>query len=198
MAILGALVGGALGLLGSKKSADATEAAANTSVGLQRRIYNESVNRMAPNVHAGRRGLDALQYEMGLTDTAPDGYTGISMSPAAQFQLTQGRDMVEAGAAGRGGLFSGSTAKALEDYRSGVALADRDNQLNRLFGIAQMGQSAAAGQGAAGSTFAANAGNTIMQAGQAKAAGIVGGVNAVNSTIDNLYGYQAMNRMMQQ
>ena len=140
-------------------------------------------------------------------------YQGISMSPAARFALEQGRDATEAGAAARGGLNSGATLAGLERLRFGMAAQDRENQLNRLGGMVDMGQGAAGMQASAGNAFAGQANNalgqlgavqanTAMQAGQAQAAGfmnaanargagMMGASNALAGGVSNLLGWQA-------
>jgi hypothetical protein len=120
---------------------------------------------------------------------------GLSMSPAAQFALQQGRDTVEAGAAARGGLNSGATLAGLERLRMGMAAQDRDNQLNRLAGLADMGQGAAGMQAQAGNAFAAQASNALAQRGNAQSAGAIGVGNAFGGMMNNLSGvagYQMM------
>ncbi len=94
-----------------------------------------------PYLGAGQNALGALAYNLGVGD-APNGYQGLQMTPGAQFLMQQGRDTVESGAAGAGGLYSGSTLEALERMRSGIAATDRDNQMAQLGGLAGMGLSA--------------------------------------------------------
>lgn len=186
-AILG---GGVISALGANSAANKQKSAANTANALQTRVYEEQVNRLQPFLDAGMGGLQNYLYELGLTQDAPEGYTPMSMSPAANFLLTQGRDTIEAGAASQGGLYSGATLQGLEDYRQNVALSDRDRQLNRLLGLTGLGQSAAAGQGAAGVNYATNYGNNVMQGANAASAGIMGMGNAFNDAVGNYVGYQ--------
>lgn len=196
MPIGAAILGGAAisGLAANSAANKQTKAAKNT-VQLQRQVYDEQNQRLQPFLDAGMGGLNPYLYELGLADR-PEGWQGLSMSPGAQFALQQGRDAIEAGAAARGGLFSGSTAKGLEDYRQRVATQDRDNQLNRLLGLTQMGQSAAAGQGAAGIQFANAAGNAMQQGANAAGAGMIGIGNAANDAIGNYMAYQNFNRLL--
>lgn len=118
------------------------------------------------------------------------------MTPSSNFLLEQGRDTIEAGAAAGGGLYSGAALQGLEDYRQNIALGDRENQLNRLMGMAGSGQNAAAGLAAANQNYATQAGNAIANAGNASAAGWIGGANAINNTIGNIVGYQQFNALM--
>ena len=187
--MLGSIIGGFLGLAGANKASKAQTGAANQATELQRQIYQETTNRLAPFVSAGNNALSGYVNAL-----SPMG--DLSMSPAAMFALEQGRDTIEAGAAGAGNLFSGRTAEGLERMRFGMAQHDRDNQLNRLAGLAGMGQAAAAGQADAGQNFASSASQNILSAGSARSAGIMGGVNAINDGIGTIYGYQTMNRLI--
>lgn len=94
-----------------------------------------------PLAEQGTRAQDALSYELGLTDQ-PSWWDGLGMTPAAQFRMEQGRDAIEAGASATGGLRSGATLQALEDYRQDVATGDRELQLDRLYNEAGRGRSA--------------------------------------------------------
>ena len=195
MGILGALVGGALGLAGSRSAAKAQESASRHATKLQRDIYEDTSGKLEGFRVAGDTALNRLMPLLGLAEPGAD-FQPLELSESSRFALNEGRDSIEAGAAARGGVFSGAAMKGLEDYRNRVAVTDRDNQLNRLFSMVQMGQNAASGQGAAGTNFAQSAGANIMAGGNARAAGIVGGVNAVNDAIGNYYGYQNFNRLM--
>ncbi len=195
MALFGSILGGVLGLVGSNKAAKAQTNASAQALALQREMFDKTSGNLEGFRAAGDTALNRLLPLLGLAEPGAD-FQPLEMSQSSQFALNQGRDTIESGAAARGGLFSGSTVKGLEELRSGIATTDRDNQLNRLFSIVQMGQNAAAGQGAAGTNFANQAGQNLVNAGNAKAAGIVGGVNAVNDGIGNYYGYQNFNRLM--
>ena len=139
-------MGGALGLVGAskqasaaKKASSAQERAAAQQVALQREIYEDQKERFQPFYEAGINALNPYLYEIGLADR-PDDWAGLSMSPGARFALEQGRDTIEAGAAGRSGLRSGATLAGLERLRMGMAAQDRDAQLNRLAGVVDSGQ----------------------------------------------------------
>ena len=132
-------------------------------------------------------------------------YQGISMSPAAQFALEQGRDTVEAGAAARGGLQSGATLAGLERLRQGMAAQDREQQLNRIGGLADMGQGAAGMQASAGSNFAQGAGqttnfmgNALANRGDAQASGAIGVGNAFGGGLQDIAGMFAYQNALNQ
>lgn len=187
MGIAGALIGGVASLAGANKAASAQKDAANSQIAVQREIYRDTSDKFQPFLESGQNALAAYQSELGL-GARPAGYSGIDISPAAMFALEQGRDTIEAGAAGRGGLYSGATLQALERQRFGLAAQDRDTQLNRLASLANSGQSAAGNQAAAGQAFANGTSNALSNYGNAAAAGAVGSANAINGTINNALG----------
>jgi hypothetical protein len=224
-------------MIGANKQADAveestSEAAALQYQGLQDQLdfyrealgyarddaeyardrYESQDRRLSGIREMGGNALNALRYELGLGDQ-PGWYEGYEMSPMARFALEQGVDDIQASAAARGGLNSGATLQALEDYRSDLVMADRDNYLNRLADFGSMRMNAILGQpapprtsgqtaniygnmaGAAGN-YATNVGNLTTQAGQARANAIGSGFNAFNSTLGNMAGiYGYMNPM---
>lgn len=70
-------------------------------------------------------------------------------SPGYGFQLSEGLRAVDAGAASKGILRSGATLKAEQAFGAGLADSDFGEYYNRLFGLSKLGETAAAGQGAA-------------------------------------------------
>jgi hypothetical protein len=116
-------------------------------------------------------------------------------SPAYQFQLQQGRQGVLNGDASGVGALSGAASKDLMGYNQNLAgtafnnafnqyQSQNQNIYNRLFGLSQLGQSAAANTGAAGSSLI---GQGVMPAlanvGASQAAGQVGSANAWSSAL---------------
>lgn len=193
-----AILGAAATVGGAAISAGASNRAANAQVGaardqleLQKGVYEDQTARFSPFLNAGTNALAPYLFEMGL-GPRPEGFDGLSMSPAARFAMTEGRDTIEAGGAARGGLFSGATLGGLERMRMGLATQDRETQLNRLAGLVDMGQGAAGMQASAGGNFAAGASNAIGARGNALAAGAIGSANALNAGINNgmgLFGF---------
>lgn len=119
-------------------------------------------------------------------------YKGYSASPMAKYLLETGTDAIEGSAAAGGGLYSGATLQAIEDNRRRVIGADTADYFSRLMGISSSGQNAAAQQGAAGQSYASNAGNAMMMAANAKAQGYQGAADAISSGIGDMagiYGY---------
>lgn len=195
MAIAG-IASGLLGARSANQAANAQTAASNAQMALQREVYEDQTQRFAPFLGAGTNALAAYNFELGMGD-APEGYQGYTMSPAGQFALTQGRDAIEAGAAARGGMNSGSTLQALERFRMGLATQDRDSYLNRLGGMVDMGQGSAGMQAQAGNAYAGMASNALANRGDAQAAGAIGTGNAWQNALGNVVGAWQYNQAQQ-
>lgn len=126
-------------------------------------------------------------------------YGGYEMSNGYKFQLDQGQKSIDNSAASQGGLFSGATLKAQQQFGQGIAAQGYDNYLNRLSGGAAAGQAAAGNQANAGINYASGAGQAYANMGNAGAAGAIGVGNALNTGIQNGIGlYNYMNQQTAQ
>lgn len=195
VAVGATVVGGVMSANAASDAADAQTAAANKSIAL-----NEPFRQMG--LSAGNR----LMTLLGMTSPAgSDGTPGAGdpndpsfgsamkdftpadfaagQDPGYQFRLDQGDQALQNSAAARGGLLSGRAMKDAMAYNGGQASQEyqaafnrfqtnRANKLNPLQSLMGVGQTA---NGAISSD--------ITGAGNARAAGIVGGANAVNNAI---------------
>jgi hypothetical protein len=118
---------------------------------------------------------------------APTGATEQN-DPGYQFRLNQGEQALQNSAAARGGLLSGNTGEALQQYGQDYASNEygnvynrslgqyqqaynqfqnnQANQYNRLASLAGIGQTAAGQLGQAGQSAANNISNTLLTSGQ--------------------------------
>lgn len=123
-----------------------------------------------------------------------------------KFRQAEGDKGVERGASARGGLLSGAALKGMERFRQGFASNEYQNAFNRdaqqkntmynqLAGISGSGQMATGQLISQGANTASQVGNYMTQAGNAAAAGTMGGYNAMAQglgTVGNaLQGYKA-------
>lgn len=97
-----------------------------------------SLGYFEPAIGTGQNALSAFSDVLGLTNGGFD----LALTPATQFLMEQGRNTVEGGAAGSGGLYSGETLAELEKMRTGLASQDRQNQMAELLSLIGLGQSA--------------------------------------------------------
>lgn len=118
------------------------------------------------------------------------------LSPGYNFQLQQGQQgVLNSAAAGQGSL-SGAALKDLIGYNQGLAgtsfgnafnmyQTQQGNIFNRLSGIAQLGQTAAANTGQQGTALTGQIGQAVTNAGTAAAAGQIGSANAWSGALSS-------------
>ena len=188
-AVLG--VGGAMMSSGAQSSAAQTQAdSANRASDLANQRYEQSRQDLMPYNTAGQGGLNQLTSQMGAL-TAPFSMTQAQLeaTPGYQFNLAQGLKSVNNAMGARGLLNSGAVMKGASQYATGLAdstyqsqfnmdQANKTNAYNKLMGLSQLGENAAAQTGAYGMQNAQMVGNNMIGAGNALAAGQVGSANA--------------------
>ena len=195
----GAVAGGAMAASGSKKAAQTQAKSADKASQIQLDMYNQTRQDLDPYKQAGATSLSQMMGQM-----TPDGYfnqtyTGqdIYSDPSYQFRLQQGQDAIQSSAAAQGGLLSGATLKAIQNYGQESASqeysnaynrfnADQTNRYNRLSNLVGIGQNAAAQVGNAGAQTAQAVANNTMAGANSIAAGQVGSANAWAGAANNL------------
>ncbi len=215
----GAIVGGSL--ISGVLSSNATQGAANTQAQsaqqanqLQQQDFQTLQNNLQPYMQAGAAALPRLQ---GVAGMAPAGYSSQfsydpSKDPFYQFQLQQGmQGILDQQTALGGGLGGGNNLKALMQYGQGLAgqsyqqefndwLAGNSQALNQqqqayqqLYGVAGMGQNAAAGVGQGAIQTGQNMGANITGAGNAAAAAQIAQGNIWGGAVQQLTSPSVMN-----
>lgn len=201
-AVIGAGVVGAAGSAysskQSSKAANTQAASADRASQIQQENFEQTREDLMPYKQAGDTSLNQLMGQM-----TPDGYfnqayTGqdIYSDPSYQFRLQQGQDAIQSSAAAQGGLLSGATLKALQNYGQESASqeysnaynrfnADQTNRYNRLSNLVGIGQNAAAQVGNAGAQTAQAVANNTMQGANALAAGQLANANNWANQADN-------------
>jgi hypothetical protein len=208
---LASLLAGANASNASSKAADAQLQAAQAAIAEQRRQFDVTQANNAPFLATGTAANARLSQLLG---TAP-GYTGsdagsltkpftsadLNADPVynsgLQFGLDQGTKAINARAIAGGNYDSGATLKALtqfgNDYGSTKAndafnrfQTTQGNIYNRLSGVSGTGQTAVGQVAQAGQAATNNITGSIADAGNARAAGIVGGANAVTGAAGNI------------
>lgn len=162
---------------GAKKAAKAQGQYNQMGIDETRNQLAATQGDLSPFLAAGQNALGSL--------SDPNAY---QQSPGYQLALDQSQKQLQAGAAARGGLFSGNTAQALQANAIGLANQDYGSWWQRQAGLAGAGQNAATTLGG----LRAGAGNQIagllQSTGGAKAAGIESGTNAINAGIGTIAG----------
>lgn len=204
VAVVGSAVAGVAGsAIASKRQADAAGKAADVSD----KMYQQTRADLLPYNEAGQYALNNLTANLGYF-TAPVKMTKgeLVRTPGYQWNLQQGLKAVQNSAAARGLGSSGAALKGAASYATGLAdstyqnqwqneVANRQNAYNRLMGLSELGQNAAAQTGAQGTQAAAQMGNAYISQGNAQAAGIMGAANAISGGINNYMGYNMLKGM---
>lgn len=119
----GAAISGVGSVLGAREASDGAKYAA--------RLEARRMRELKPFTEAGKEALP--QFQEGINDipTMADLLGYVRTDPGIQFQMEQGRNLIEGGAAARGKLLSGDTLRELTEYGQGVASQGIDTALNR-------------------------------------------------------------------
>lgn len=185
-------------MLGANAQKQATDKASAT----QQKMFEQTRADLAPYRTAGAQGTNALMSALPeLTSQINLDQAWLEQQPGYQFAKRQGLKSVQNSAAARGLGTSGAALKGAAGFTTGLAdqnfqtafnneMAQRDARYNRLMGVSQLGQNAAAQTGAYGTQTASNIGNNLIQGGNAQAAGLLGAGNALMGGVSSYLGYQ--------
>lgn len=157
-----AALGVGASLYSSSQQADATKKAAAAANTTQSNANAQIQANEQPYMAAGNSAVTQEQNLLGLngTDAATTAMSQFTASPGYQYQLSQGLNAVDHGAAASGMLRSGNTLRAEQTLGNNLASTDFGNYYNRLAGLTSVGQSAASLTGNAGLSTAAGEAST--------------------------------------
>jgi hypothetical protein len=198
-----------LGAASSRSAAKSQERAAGQAADLQREQFDRQIELQAPYREAGYRALNKLE---AASEYTPFGMAQFQADPGYGFRFDQGQKALERSAAARGGLISGNTGGALQQFGQGLASQEYQNAFNRyqaerqsrlgpLQSLAGVGQTSVNALGQAGQNYASGMGEALGAGAQARASGYMGAANAIGGGIGQYMGYQqnqATNSLLQQ
>ena len=194
-AILGAgVVGGAAQAYAASQAAQAQTNAAQTAANTQLQMFNKTQSNLSPFVQGGQTAEQQLISQLpSLTAPVNMSEANLVNTPGYQFNLTQGTKAVQNAAAARGLGVSGAALKGATNFATGLAdttyqnqfanaVTNQTNAYNRLMGVTQVGENAAAQTGTAATAAGAGIAGAQIGAGNAQAAGI----NAIGGSVGNV------------
>lgn len=187
-AIVGsAVVGGVVSSRAAKGAAAAQSESSAESVAFQRESRDIAREDLQPFRDFGESQIQPLNNLL----ENPNSY--LQNNPLYDAINNNAKREVFANRAARGKLGSGGTARELQNrfLANGESLIN--NQYNRLLGGVSSGQNAAAGQANVAQNTGVNVGNTLLQKGNAIAAGKVGSANAINNALNQSVGLLSYN-----
>lgn len=159
---LASITGGAATAEAQKEAARLQAQSAENALALQRRMYEESVERAKP------------YYDVGVNALGQLARGEVQMEPGYGFRLGEGMKALERVQAARGGLLSGGAIKAGQRYAQDYATGEYGNAYNRLANLAGVGQTTSQNLANLGQNYATSAGNLGMEGANALAAGRLG------------------------
>ncbi len=179
------------------QAADVQAAAAQQAGQIQERQYQQTREDLAPWRTVGEQALYQYADLLGIPAPGAEGpvtpdYSAFTESPGYQFRLAEGQKAIERSQAARGLLGSGQTLKAITEYGQNIASQEYGNYMNRLSGLAGVGQATTVQTGQFGASAAAQTGGAIEAAGRARASGYLGtgqALGGVASDVAGLTGY---------
>jgi len=183
----------------SSNAANAANAGAQSSIDLQRRMYEEGVARQQPFYQAGVNALPGYLQGIGPNGELVRGFTqaDYQADPGYQFRLQEGLKQLGHTAGARGGLISGQTLKGMQDYAQNAASNEYTNAYNRyrdtqglrrnaLAGVVGFAPTAAGSMTSSGQSYAARAGPQMYQQGVNTGNAMIAGNQANQSAYGNL------------
>lgn len=182
--VIGSITGANKQAKAAQQAADTQAAASREATQIQKDMYDQTRKDLSPYMQAGTGALGNLLGMVGLGENGADAI--MQQDPSYQFRLNQGLDSVQSSAAAQGGLLSGSTLKALNNYAQDYASQEYGNAYNRLSNIVGMGQNAAAGVGNAGMQTGQAVANNTMAGANAQAAGQIAAGNRTANNFNSL------------
>lgn len=211
----GAIVGGYMTSQASKSAAQTQADASSQATAAQQQALNQQLELQKPFTTAGTTAVNQLSALTQPGGAATQEFTfgpgAYQADPGYAFRLKEGMNAMNATAAARGGLISGNALRAgqmygqelgSQEYSNAFARAQNTFQMNRnnlldpLKFLTNIGQAGASNQAAnVGSFGAANAAN-ITGAANATAAGQVGSANAYSNAIGQGIGAYQMNQLI--
>jgi len=187
-AVAAAAISAGAGLYESSQAAGAQKKAGNQAIAAQNAQQQKADTTLSPYMESGTQNLNALNNVLGIGKGPNGGQGPINMDflrgmPGYQFELDQGEEAIMNKASQMGGVNSGNTLKALQQYGTGLADKNLMNFIQLMQQGAQSGQQAAEADVGVGQNTANNTSNIRLQQGNSASAGGV----ATGQTIGNFF-----------
>jgi hypothetical protein len=178
--MLEALIGGFFQSRAASKAADAQLKAARESNALQKQMYDQQREDLAPWREAGSNALTQAQ---GLLANP----SAIQSDPGYQWRLQQGMQGLNNSAGGSGGVYSGRQMRNALNYGQGMATNELGAAYNRYASMAGLGQASATNSANAAGQYGQNVGDTMQNMGNARASGTIGAANSWTNALQQMY-----------
>jgi len=178
------LIGGSMQANAAEDAAASANAQQDKALALQTRMYEEGIKRQQPYSDVG---LEFTNKLAAMQRGGPGaGAEMLNMDPGYGFRLSEGRNALAHQAAARGGLVSGQTLKAMQNYAQNTASQEFGNAYNRMAGLAALGPSSAGIQNNLGQNYSTAASNTYGTMGANTGNARMAGASAYGSALSGI------------
>ena len=184
-----AIIGGVLQSNAAGRAASKQASSTDRATDEQSRQYDQTREDYAPYREAGKKALGQYETEINAPVTSAD----VMSDPGYQFGLSQGQLGLDRKAAAAGGRVSGAALKSADEYANNYATTGynaayqrRQDRLNRLASLANIGQTATGGSAAAGAAKSNAISSLISSQGDASAAASMAQGNIWGNTINQI------------
>jgi hypothetical protein len=167
-------------------AAETQAGAAQAGIEEQRRQFDAMQELLKPYTEAGTPALEAQQAFLGLRGPEAERAAIDRIRGGETFKALsqQGEEAMLQRASATGGLRGGNIQGALAQFRPQLLSSLIEEQYGRLGGMTKLGQSSAAGVGAAGMETGTNVSNLLASQGAARAGGQLGEAKAFGQLLN--------------
>jgi hypothetical protein len=177
---LGPLVSAGLGLYGQNRAINAAQDANAQGLQFQRDVLAQQRADNQPLMDLRNSTLPKINALMADPSS-------ITQQPDFQFGLNQGRKLREDRSAASGGYYSGGAMKELERFGQDYAGSKLNESLNRLMGVAGLGNIGGSQNQQATSQFGNNTTNLISQGGNIRGSGYMGLTSTAGGAVNDWF-----------
>lgn len=187
MSVVGSLIGGAIGAVGSIVGGNQAAKAQKQAARLQAQQFQQTKQLLSPYTTAGEGALDAYETSVGLNglDQQREFFNNFQTDPGWEASLnyaTRGLENMNA-ISGRG--YGGNVIAGLGDYLQKNMLDAYKTRQSQLGGLVDTGRGAAQSLAGFGQQSAAAQGQMLANAGYYQGAGIANAGNAIMKGLGN-------------
>ena len=177
---LGPLISGGIGLIGQNQAIRASDRASDAQINLLREMNAQNRADNAPLLEMRNSVLPKINALMSNPSS-------LAEQPDYQFGLNEGNRQIANRQAASGNYYSGGALREAQRFGQDYAGSKLDQSLNRLLGVAQMGQIGGNNQQQANTNFGNMAGNALMNQGANRGSGYMGMTNNVGGAINDWF-----------
>ena len=177
---IGPLVNAGVGLLGQSQAIRAADRASEGQLNLLREMNAQNRADNAPLLEMRNSVLPQINALISNPSS-------ITQDPGYQFGLNEGNRQISNRQAASGNYYSGGALREAQRFGQDYASSRLDQSLNRLMGVAGLGQVGGNNQQQANTNFGNMAGNALMQQGANRGSGYMGITNNIGGAVNDWF-----------